>query len=140
MARLLMSFFDSTSMLRGTSCRFSSRLRAVTIITSRPPLAALSASAASADACGTLNPAMAAATARPIAVLAPRGQGAGALGKPGIARFGLRVRMGDLHERLEFVCRARSWKGNAARSSFARVPLVNSRAVAAGKYLQSQAN
>jgi hypothetical protein len=57
-----MSFFVKTSMLRGTSCRFSSRLRAVTTISCSPE----EVSAGSAAGARGGATASAAATARLI--------------------------------------------------------------------------
>ena len=70
MPRFCISFCVNTSMLTGTSCRFSSRLRAVTTTSWSAPAVA-SAAAASAGPRGAVAPARAAATANPI--LEPRG-------------------------------------------------------------------
>src|SRR2546427_218614 len=65
MPRFCRSLWVRTSMLMGTSCRFSSRLRAVTRTSCSPPLEA-SADAANAGVRGAATLASAAATARPI--------------------------------------------------------------------------
>src|SRR5579864_6594507 len=68
MPRFCTSFELNTSMLRGTVCRFSSRLRAVTTTSCSAPLVLASAAAAASSAparCAAV-PARAAATATPI--------------------------------------------------------------------------
>src|SRR6516165_5182867 len=93
MPRFCMSFCDSTSMLIGTSCRFSSTLRAVTTTScNAPPAAAEVAGAAvsaNAGARGTATPARAAATARPILVRAARGSAGQAAEVFRVVRFRL---------------------------------------------------
>ena len=95
-----MSFLVNTSTLKGTSCRFSSRLRAVTTTSARPPEVELSASAASDGARGTANPARAAATAKPTFEPDPRGNAVDPLGKQVTAGFRLRERIRKPHERF----------------------------------------
>jgi hypothetical protein len=72
-----MSFAVKTSMLRGTSCRFSVTLRAVTTISSMPPdSGAFAAAAKTGGAWGRAVPASAAVTAIRTpdpAALRPRG-------------------------------------------------------------------
>src|ERR1700722_15426590 len=97
MPRFCMSFLVNTSTLKGTSCRFSSRLRAVTTTSARPPELELSASAASDGPRGTANPARAAATANPTFEPDPR---VNVVGKEVTAGFRLRERIRKPHERL----------------------------------------
>src|SRR6202035_704163 len=131
MARFCRSFFVKTSMLRGTFCRFSSRLRAVTMTScSGPPRAvSVAAAASSAGARGAATLASAAATATLICEPRLRGWLAGALRKHRAARFGLGERIRATPRYFIGPARAQPCADGVGGSSFERTSLVNDRSI-----------